>query len=410
MKTQQRMAALSVGLVAAAAVILIPLDRDAYELRFVVPSAAQVVDGGKVRIDGKDVGSVSDLDVRDGKAVITLSITDDDYVPLHEGTTSRIDWQSALGERIVTLHPGPDSRPSLPSGAMYEAESSQVEADQVLAALDEPTRKQLNSLLQELASTTKGSENDIRASLRAAGPAVEALGEILAAVGRDGPAIKTLVSELHQMTSGLAKRSGRISDTVESLSEFSGELGSKDDQLASMLKELPSTLTTARQTLDKVPAVADAAGPLLDDLQPSTSRLPAIADNLYPTLRDLRPVVARLGPTLSATQQLLGYTPELLDQGHQTLPALANTLDQLGPAAEFLRPYTPELVGFVTGFGATFSAYDAQGHGWTVLPVPGLASAGELPGAVPFASVDRRPAPGTSVGQPWTDANGGGIR
>lgn len=402
--------ALGAAAAAAVAVGVVALGDDDYELELVVPSAAQVVDGGKVRIDGVDVGEVSDLAVRDGKAVITVKITDDDYVPLHEGTTSRIEWQSALGERVVTLRPGPDSNPALPSGAMYEAQSSQVEADQVLAALDVPTRQRLNSLVHRLRGTTEGKEDNIRASIQAAGPSIQALGEILAAVGRDGPAIRSMVTDLHQMTAGLASRADRVSNTIGNLTELTGNLGSEHEQLGRLLAELPSTLDAARTTLDKVPAVADATGPLLDDLRPATSRLPAIASNLAPTLDDLGPVVARLRPTLEATNQLLGYTPGLLDAGHRTLPAVSSALQQFGPAVQFLRPYTPELVGFLTQFGASFSAYDAQGHGWTVSPVPGPASVGGLQGAVPFASVDERPAPGTSVGQPWTDANGGAIR
>jgi phospholipid/cholesterol/gamma-HCH transport system substrate-binding protein len=386
------------------------LGNDDYELTLVVPSAAQVVDGGKVRVEGTDVGEVTDLAVRDGKAIVTVKITDDDYIPLHEGTTSSIDWQSALGERVVTLTPGPQRNPPLPSGAMYEAESRQVEADQVLAALDEPTRARLKSLVQGLRATTQGHEGNIQASLRSAGPSIQALGEILAAVGRDGPAIKSVVRELHEMTAGLAKRSDRASDTIRNLTRLTGDVGAKHEQLARGLAELPSTLDTARTTLDKVRGAADSARPLLDDLRPATSRLPAVAGNLQPTLDELGPVLARLRPTLAVTHQLLGYTPGLLAAGHQTLPSVAETFQQFAPAAEFLRPYTPELVGFITQFGASFSSYDGQGHGWTVSPVPGLASVGGLPGQVPFASMDDRPAPGTSVGQPWTDANGGGIR
>lgn len=410
MKSRIALAGLGLGAVAAGALVVGPFHADDYDLRLVIPSAAQVVEGGKVRIDGRDVGSVSKLAVEDGKAVVTVKITDDDYVPLHDGTTSSIDWQSALGERVVTLHPGPPENAAIPSGAVYEAASRQVEADQVLAALDEPTRRRLNVLLKGLRSTTEGSESNIRATLRSAGPAVDALGQILAAIGRDGPAIESMVTELHQMTAALAKRGDRISGTIDNLGRVSADLGARNRELASTLKELPSTLSAAQTTLDKVPGVTDAAVPLLDDLRPSTNRLPSIAENLAPTLRDLRPVVARLGPTLAATDQLLGYMPGLLDQGHRALPALSTTLDKLGPAAEFVRPYTPELLGFVIGFGATFSAYDAQGHGWTVAPVPGLASVGEMTGSVPFATVQTRPDPGTSVGQPWTDANGGGIR
>ncbi len=52
-----------------------------------------------------------------------------------------------LGERYVNLVPGPNTNAALPDGAMFEAQSQQVEADQVLAALDVPTRARLSSMI-----------------------------------------------------------------------------------------------------------------------------------------------------------------------------------------------------------------------------------------------------------------------
>jgi phospholipid/cholesterol/gamma-HCH transport system substrate-binding protein len=381
-----------------------------YQVKLVVPSAAQVVVGAQVRIGDALVGHVAALSERDGKAIVTATITDHQYVPLHDGTTSRIAWQSVLGERYVELSPGPASNPALPNGALYAAQSEQVEADQVLAALDAPTRARLTSLIAGLRNTTQGHEQNIQASIRTAGPAVAALGQILAGVGQDGPAIKTVVTQLDAMASQLATRQDDLSGTVNNLTQFTGNLATQSEQLAAGLTELPPTLDAARTTLDKVPHATDATVPLLHDLRPATDRLPSLADNLNPVLNDLDPVLDRLRPTLSAFNDVLDNGPDLLDSAHHTLPPLAHALDQLAPAAHFLRPYTPEMVAFVGGFGSSFSAYDGQGHGWSVSAVPGPASAGEQLGATPVSAMQRRPAPGTSVGQPWTDAYGGGLK
>lgn len=381
-----------------------------YQVKLVVPSAAQVVVGAQVRVAGAPVGHVASLSEQDGKAIVTATITDRHYVPLHDGTTSRIAWQSVLGERYVELVPGPPGNAALPSGAMYEAQSQQVEADQVLASLDAPTRARLTSLIDGLRDTTGGHEQNIQASIRSAGPAVQALGEILAGVGQDGPAIKTVVSKLDDMARQLATRQDDLSGTVNHLTQFTGNLGRQSSQLSTGLAELPPTLDAARATLDKVPAATEATVPLLHDLRPATDRLPSLADNLSPVMNNLDPVLDRLQPTLSALNDVLDNGPDLLDKAHDTLPPMADALHQLSPAANFLRPYTPEIMAFVGGFGSSFSAYDAQGHGWSVSAVPGPASAGEQLGATPVSAMQRRPAPGTSVGQPWTDAYGGGLK
>jgi phospholipid/cholesterol/gamma-HCH transport system substrate-binding protein len=139
-------------------------------------------------------------------------------------------------------------------------------------------------------------------------------------------------------------------------------------------------------------------------------RLPSLADNLSPTMNDLDPVLDRLHPTLSALNDVFDNAPDLFRNVHDTAKPIGHALDQLGPATYFLRPYTPELTAFVQNFGSAFSAYDAQGHGWSVAGVGGPASVGEQLGATPVSRLQRRPPPGTSVGQPWTDAYGGGYK
>jgi phospholipid/cholesterol/gamma-HCH transport system substrate-binding protein len=381
-----------------------------YQLQVIVPSAAQVVRGAQVRVGGTPIGHVTGLAEKDGRAVVTATITDHDYTPMHDGTTARIAWQSVLGERYLELTPGPASNPALPSGAMYRTQAPQVEFDEVLASLDTPTRLRLNSLITGLRDTLGGHEPNIQASLRSAGPAVDALGEILAGVGRDGPAINTVVTQLHEMAAQLAGRQDDLSGTINNLTDFTGNIAGHSDQLSAGLAELPPTLDAARTTLDKIPAATDATVPLLHDLRPATDRLPSLADNLSPVMHDLNPVLDRLRPTLSALNDVLDNGPDLFSSAHATLPPIAHALHQLGPAAYFLRPYTPELMAFIGNFGGSFSSYDGQGHGWSVSAVPGPASLGEQLGATPVSAMQRRPAPGSSVGQPWTDAYGDGYK
>lgn len=396
---------LAVGLSGAAVVA------DDYEVKFVLPSAAQLINGSPVWIKGREVGEVSDLSVEDGKAIVTASVSDD-HAPLHEGTTTRVEWKTALGERVVTIYPGPAKHAELPSGALYEAKSTQIEVDQVFAALDKPTRQRIKSLLAGLRDTTAGREQEMKKSIRTAGPTVQALGEVLAAVGRDGPAIRRLVTEMHQLIGPLAKRQDEVAEVVDDLTEFTGTMAAKHRDLRDGLAELPPTLDTVRKTLDKLPPASDAATHLLDDLRPAMNRLPSVARNLSPVLTDLRPTVARLRPTLVAMAELLRFTPGFMDTTHDTVPPAGRLMDRAGPAVKFLRPYTPELVGWFHNWGQNFAGYDSQGHVWGV----GLAQAGPLSfheqtgEAPPVMKVDREPAPGSAVGQPWTDANGSRMR
>ena len=384
-----------------------------YQLKFVLPSAAQLAEGSPVLIDGQKVGSIKTLAVQDGKAVATISISGD-QAPLHEGTTSRVEWFSALGERFLTLTPGPATNAAIPSGSLYQAQAGQIEVDQVLAALDTPTRVRLSSLFQQLNSTTQGVEPELNQTLKTAGPTVQALGEVLAGVGKDGPAIKALVAQLHNVMSVAADRQAQLRGVISDLTAFTGTTAAQQRQLSDGLAELPSTLQAAHETLDKVPPAVEATVPLLHDLKPGTDRLPSVSRNLSPVLNDLRPSVEQLRPTLEATRDLLDLTPDLLDTARDDLPTLTDMAKKYGPGAAFLRPYTPEFIGWITNWGMAFNHYDSQGHVWAGLLAAGSDGLGESVVRPPGSQLRAEPKPGESVGQPWNDATvdaaGGGER
>jgi phospholipid/cholesterol/gamma-HCH transport system substrate-binding protein len=378
-----------------------------YRVKLVLPSAAQLVTGSPVWVNGLEAGSVKDLSVEDGKAVVEVSI-DKQFAPLREGATSWIEWYSAVGERVVFLRQGPPEAAAIPDGGVYAPQQTkQIELDDVLAALDPPTRARLNSLIGELNMTVAGREKEFQATLNTAGPAVSALGGVLESVGRDGPAIKELVKKLNEVTSIATKHRNDVAATVTNLTTFTGPLAQQQDKITETLKELPPTLQVAQDTLNDVPPAVDATNPLLQDLRPGTDRLASVSKNLNGLLDDLRPAVNDLRPTLGSLRGVLDKTPEFLDRSHDILPPVHHITERYGDAVSFLRPYTPELVGWLQNFGLSFSAYDSQGHYWsTVLGQAGPNAVGEHVTNPPLSNPVKQPAPGALVGQPWTDAWG----
>jgi phospholipid/cholesterol/gamma-HCH transport system substrate-binding protein len=382
---------------------------DSYEVQMVMPSAAQLSVRTPVWIRGHTAGKITGLRVKDGKAVATLQISDD-FGRLHDGTTSRVEWVSAIGERVLTVYPGAAKNAEIPDGSYLEAKSSQVEVDQVLEALDAPTRLRLSSLLAQLNGTVDGREVDLRTTIRSASGTANALGEVLKAVGQDGPAVRSLVSELSEMTRLAASRRTKIASTVTNLNAVTGSVAQQQGALSSTLEKLPRTLKTARGTLAKVPAASDSTVSLLKDLRPAAHKLPGVSADLGPTLQDLRPTVAELRPLMGAASDLLQQTPELLDVTHQVLPSVNDLAGDLGPAISFLRPYTPEGVGGLDNWGQAFAPYDGAGHTWAGLLAPGTSALNESPVPLPTSRQNPAPPPGQPVGQPWADATGSGIR
>jgi phospholipid/cholesterol/gamma-HCH transport system substrate-binding protein len=369
--------------------------RQGHRLTLVLPNAIGIVEGTPVQLNGFDVGEVADITARDNQAILSLVI---DRIPdsVHTGTSATVEWRSVLGERYIQLQPGPAANPILPWGAMIHAGSSQVVTEDLLQALDPSTRAHLTSLLHQLNAVMEGHQQDFNKTLQAAGPSVEAIGAILNAVGSDGQAIKTVLANLHQVTDVLTARRAGLSSTVQDLNRLTSTTAIHQQQLSDGLAQLPGALDSTKIVLDKVPAAADATAPLLDDLRPAADRLPDFAANLVPVMRELRPSLKLLGPNLDAADRL---------------PQLRRTIVGLGPAIAFLRPYTPEAMGFVDNWGNWFSGYDSQGHFASPLVVEGTTSVQDNPPVTtPGETTRTRVLPGEIVGQPWTDASGGGPR
>lgn len=382
-----------------------------YRVSVALASATNVVKGAPIQVNGFEAGTVSSIAVRDGQALLELDM-DSDLAPLHEGAVVTVIWKAVLSERRVQIEDGPATGLELPSGTRLPSGMPKpTELDQVLNELDEPTRAELASFVRRLDTTFDGSEADINATLRSAGPALGSLGSVLQALGTDGPAIQALVTRLDGMLTTLASREQDVRTVVEELSRTSSAMVQRRVELAGTLDALAPTLEQANLTLGRVPGVVSESKPLLADLRSATERLPSFARNARPLLADLRPLTAELRPTLEAARLLLDSTPGLLDTATGTLPALSAALGMLEQPVDYLRPYTPETAGFLSNWNSSFANYDSNGKYARVFGMEGTSSFDENPGFVPPGiTYDPYPLPGAIVEEPWADAFGSGIR
>ena len=383
---------------------------DPYEMKFLMPVADKTFVGAKVLIDGETVGRIEELGVRDGMAEVTARI-DGDHAPLPAGTRARVKWLSILGARVLEILPGEEANVPLPSGHLLTSNVEGAELDDLLVMLDAPTRKKLQTLLVSLDKTVTGKEQNLNTTIREAGPTFHALGEVLRAVGEDGPAIKKLVAQLHGVTQTVSARDARLSSTVRNLNSLTGAVATQQAELKAMLQRLPQTIGTATDTLNAAEEPVLSARALLRDLQPSTAQLPGIVEDLRPALADARPAVADLTPLLQDADALLKRTPTLAAGLRDLLPTTDKALQQANPMVAFLRPYTPELAGWLSNWVGIFGSRNSSGNYARALITASMSSADDvLPGVPPGMGQNPRPEPGSIAGQPWTDANGDPIQ
>ena len=110
------------GALAAVVVIVLLLvfaGKKSATYQLIFPEAGQLVRGDQVQVGGVPVGSIKDITLLHNYNVrITINV-ESSLAPLHQGTTAeiRVPSLSSVANRYIALSPGPNNRPSLPSGS-----------------------------------------------------------------------------------------------------------------------------------------------------------------------------------------------------------------------------------------------------------------------------------------------------
>lgn len=405
-----------VGVVVAGVAVSQSGGDDGYSVDVVMPTAANIVDGGRVTVDGFDAGKVEGIRVQDDKAIVTVSVSAD-RAPLPAGTTARIEYRALLGERVVVLDaPEAPSTATIPDGGMVIG-AARTDLDQVLAALDDETLEDMRVLLPQVDALLTGRETDINESIQAAGPVADALGEVLAAIGHDGPQLRQLLEDTRTISATVAERRAEVAASVDGLTAALRAAADERAALSAGLEDLPEALGEATGVLNDLPATVNNVDPLLSALQPAIDRLPAVSEDLRPLLADLRPAVTDLEASLANLGIVLTEAPAVLDLGTAVIPTLDSGLTEALPILDFLRPYTPELTGWLVNWGGAAAGYDANGHYIRLAAKVGAGNNVGFPtglsgllNTLPGLGQDTTRDPGQVGGQAWTDANGDPIR
>lgn len=306
--------------------------RHHYTVEAVFPSANDIRSGSPVRIAGVDVGKVTRIAHVEGgaqAAVVTMRI-DRKGLPIHTDARMRIRPRIILeGNFFVDVQPGSGSAPELRDGDRIPISqtSSPVQLDQILSALQPPTRRDLQGLLRELSAGLDGpGAAGLNRSIPSWEPAyrdssivADALrgqverdlsryiahaGATAAALDRDRDALKSLITDFDTTAATLAQRQRALSEAVA---------------------ELPRTLRAAQPALRALNAAFPPVRRLVAGARPAVRSSGPALDAGVPLARELRGLVSE--------RELRGLTHDLVP----VVPQLARLQDGSGPLLEQAR-------------------------------------------------------------------------
>jgi phospholipid/cholesterol/gamma-HCH transport system substrate-binding protein len=259
--------------------------------------------GAKVLVSGVKVGTVSDVALRDGDALVTFRV--DGKVRLGSETTAHIRTGSLLGARVLTLEPaGPrrmhssDVIPLSRTSSPYSLTEAVSDLTSDLAGTNTDT---LNQSLNALSTTL----NQIAPQL---GPAFDGLTRVSQALNSRSESLNGLLKSATDVTGIISQRTQQVNTLILDGNDLLGVLVQRRDAITQLLA---NTSVVAKQLSDLVADNQSKLAPTLDRLNSVAAILEKNRDNISKALPGLKKFEITSGETVANGNYYNAYVPDL---------------------------------------------------------------------------------------------------
>jgi phospholipid/cholesterol/gamma-HCH transport system substrate-binding protein len=280
--------------------------------------------GQEVAIAGVKVGEISKVELKGGRAVVTMKIHRKD-ADLYQDASALVRPKTGLNDMTIQLDPGTAKAGKAREDWVIPISQTEptVNFDEILAALDTDTREYLQLLLGGAAQGLRGRSNDLANTFRRFEPTSRDVLEITRLLAERRDNIRRSVHNFRLLTEAVATKDDELAQLVDASNAVFQAFTDQDRALRSTLQQLPGTLQVAQTNLAKTDRMAKVLGPTLQALRPG-------ARALGPSLKQMRPFLVESTPT---------NRDEIRPFARESLP----TVKVLRPAAQNLAKLTPDL-------------------------------------------------------------------
>jgi phospholipid/cholesterol/gamma-HCH transport system substrate-binding protein len=391
--------------------------RHHYTVKAAFRTANNVKPGSFVRIAGVNVGKVTSVEhvSDDPQAAVVEMRIDKKGLPIHKDATLAIRPRIFLeGNFFVDLNPGSPSAPVIDDGDTIPINQTRapVQLDQILTSLQAPTRKQLQTLLDELSTgVDQQGGAGFNRSIRWWEPAykngaivsdaqlgerphdlsgyLQSAGEVAKALDRSPVQLQNLITDFNTAANAFAREQGAL---TRAIAELPRTLRAGLPALAALNDAFPHV---RRFVADFRPATR-SSGPAIDASLPLVEQLRALVSQ-----PELRGLVKTLRPTVPSLTKLNAGTDDLYEQvrlasscqNEQILPWSKDTIDD--PVFPAVGPVYVESTKPLGGLAGESRAGDANGQWFRV-----LLGGGQFAYSLPGGKVLQSAAPLLGVNPP----------
>lgn len=262
---------------------------DRFELKAELSTAQSVTpgQGQSVDIAGIRVGDITDVELDQGHALVTMKINRE-YAPLiNEDASMLLRPKTGLNDMVLEVDPGV-SRRDIEEGSTVPLASTlpNVNPDEILAALDADTQAFLRLLLGDGARAVGGARSPkLAGALRQLEPFARDIAKINGLVAKRRENVRRAIHNFAELSEELGNRDADLTAFVDSSNAVLGRFANQEASIREALRELPSTLRATNSALGSADAFALEAAPALRKLTPGSRELGPALEAMRPFFR-----------------------------------------------------------------------------------------------------------------------------
>lgn len=267
-----------------------------YQVTAEFSDASGLLVGDQVKASGVTIGRVDEIKVRNGLAVVTMSIDQD--VDLPRDVDAQIRFRNLIGQRMVAFVQPDDS-----STAELMRDEDLIPLDRTRPAFD--LSELFNGLRPLIRSTSPHDINVVSQTLT----------EVLQ--GRTGE-IESLLTNVSEISEVIASKDQELNTLLDGLNVVSEDLAGRDRQLEATLTDINRFFTKVsrnKRALASAFVNLEDAATRLDSLvrtndkniESQVKSLAGILDVVNRHRTDLRSIVRSLPEMLVAVERVTGY-------------------------------------------------------------------------------------------------------
>jgi phospholipid/cholesterol/gamma-HCH transport system substrate-binding protein len=321
-----------------------------YQARF--SEAGGLAQGNDVTLSGIKVGSVSDIKLDNGDALVSFTLAGKH--PLGSTTSAHIRTGTLLGERVLALEPSGSGRLKALDVIPTSRTSSPYSLTDAVGELTSNTAGTSTESLNQSLDTLSETLDQIAPQL---GPTFDGLSRLSKSLNNRNESLAELLRTASDVTGILSDRSQQVNTLILNANDLVGVLADRRQAVVSLLD---NTSAVSKELQGLVADNESQLKPTLDQVNSLNNVLLANKDQISEALPGLAKYELTQGETVSNGFYYSAYIPNLL------MPQL-------------LQPFLDYAFGFRRGVDAGQPPDDAGPRAEIPFPVNAIPQPGDLP-------------------------------